>query len=205
MKPALIVIFALIILKFYSFSLLCEKKLENNVASDFLYFDSTKIESVIQNQEADILNFSKAREDWYQSFKKLSNQIKQPCSLEELSEEFNSSEFRNYVENVGLTKEHNRLLIINEAYNKILEKLSSSSITQVKERPYILSLKRNLDSMNLILGYAMYGEIRAQVIHNRDTINTNILPVNIGPVKGEVTFLVTSSKSKEMRCYKKRY
>jgi len=76
---------------------------------------------------------------------------------------------------------------------------------KVKEQPYLLSLVRHKDSMDIVLGYGMYGDIEAQMVYKGDTIGVNSLPVNIGEVEGDVTFLLTNQNNKEKRCYKKRF
>ena len=59
--------------------------------------------------------------------------------------------------------------------------------------------------MDIVLGYGMYGDIEAQLVHKGDTIDVYSLPVNIGEVKGDITFLLTNQNNKEKRWYKKRF
>ena len=216
MKSIYFIIIFLILAKAYSHTLLKQETEKNELTSEFIEYNLryAQLDDIINQIWEIIIDFSKTRDNWYSAAQELKNNfnVSNELSIDELIDSFNSAELRKifnyleltYEENPGLSKEHNRLLVIKSGYEIIKEAIVGHEF-RIKEQPYLLGLERHKDSMDIVLGYGMYGDIEAQLVHKGDTIDVYSLPVNIGEVKGDITFLLTNQNNKEKRWYKKRF
>ncbi len=216
MKYLQFIIIILILGKTYSYTILKQETERNELTSEFIEYDLrySQLDEVINHKWETIKDFSKTKDNWYEAAQELKTKlnISNEIGIGGLIDLFNSAELRKilnyseltYEENPGLSKEHNRLIVIKSGYQIIKEAIVGNEF-RMKEKPYLLGLERHKDSMDIVLGFGLYGDIEAQLVHKADTIDVYSLPVNIGEVKGDVTFLLTNQNNKEKRCYKKRF
>ena len=217
MKLLLTILVVLFMAKVYTTSLYRDKVKENSLAASFIEYDLSRknLESLEIYQKQVLLDLAKSRLHWYNATQLLLQKLESRNAIEaeEIASVFNNASLKElleyptveYVANKGLSENHNRLLAMSSGYNVVIKELLVNQDSVSKVRPYILGLKRSNDSMDLVLGAANYGKIEAKVVYKEDTIEVNELPINLGPIKGDVIFFVTDSLTKEKRWCNRRY
>lgn len=223
MKVLLPVLILFVGIKTYSISYLKEKTEENILTASFIDYDlnSSRLDNIIKGQVDHILDISKTKKEWYLAAKDLTNKvrnlkykikIKESTDSTELVEIFNSAKFRDlldyqnvrFKENPGLSFEHNCLLLIADGYNEVLNGFSKD-LNAYKERPFLISLERRNDSIDLLLVSAIQDKFDAQLVYKGDTMKVDSLPINIGQIDDNVLFLVTNPNTNHTAWYGKRY
>lgn len=216
MKLIFATLIALILIKGYTFSSYKEKvsKLEQTLSYINYDLKSNRLENKIQIQEDSIIELTNFQPNWYNASKNLFTKLKSSHfdNIGQLINIFNTSPLREFInysditfdEKVELSKKHNELLLISSGHSSVIKKLVLKKKKLPYERPYLVSLNKGRDSMDIILINAMHGKIDGlQIAYNGDTTEINSLPINIGHVKGEVSLIVIDSLREDNLCYRR--
>ncbi len=215
----------LILIKIYSYTVYNQSVLDNEKALEFIEYDldSKRLDNHIYYAKEDILDLSRSNRKWYNQIKNLIDEVEwtKDSSAEEILTIFNNSKLRSiinypnitYSNNKGLSDPHNRLLVLSLCYSMLQSELSEIKQREPLEIPYLVGLSRERDSMGLTLFTAIHDDIKlitsvgmtVDLIYNSDTIEVNSLPINIGPINGDVEFLFTDSLTNKKSWFRKRY
>ena len=219
MRGLLITTLILTLAKIYTGSLLTKAQTENAQVQAFVDYDfnSGRLESSVYGLIETVLDLAKTKSSWFQATGQLidTNEKLKTAPLDDLVKAFNEADLKDafdypdivYEENKGLTYEHNRLLLLANGYEEIFKKMSEKSYgNALLERPYLLDLRRDGDSMEVDLVYALTGPVNNfSLVYQGDTIILDSLPVNIGPVKGLVKLGITDEVTGEQKWYSKEF
>lgn len=206
------------LIKAYTYNSYQEKLVINEQALSFIQYDldTKRLENLIKNQTRTILDLAKSDSNLYTTSQELINNLSSSSngSIEKHLLIFNSSVLKDllnfppieFKQNNGLSIEHNLLMTKSHGYSVLISLLYQKKKLIPKERPYLISLERDKDSLDLLLGIAMHGKINDLIlVHKSDTIKVDSLPINIGPINGELSFIFTDSPYENRICYSKKY
>ena len=219
MQRLLTILLILILAKLYTGSLLTKAKAEHAQVQAFIDYDfnSHRLESSVYGLEQTLLDLAKTRSSWFRSTSQLIDTIKklETAPPNAIVKVFNEAELKDtfqyldivYAENKGLSYEHNRLLLLAKGYEEIFKKLSKKSYgSTLLERPYLMGLIRDGDSMEVDLVYALTGPVdNFSLEYQGDTIMLDSLPVNLGPIKGPVKLCIIDKVTGKQQCYRKEF
>jgi len=201
----------------YSNNLYHEKLTENEQASSFVEYDlrSWRLKDLLHDPINTVIELSRKNLKFYNATEQLFENLAKLDSTNSVNSEkiltvFNSSSLKDlincpdieYINNEGLSDEHNSLLAKTNIYSSIIDYLYPFTKESIlAERPYIFTLSRGKDSIDVGIAYGLYGKVNGALFtYNNDTITVDSLPLNIGRVNGEISFIVTDSITNKVSC-----
>ena len=161
-------------------------------------------------------DWSKRDEKLYESCNELLDKLDNLGSIptQAYLEIINSSELSkilsckiSYNDNLGLLDEHNFLLCQTKSLIQLLSTVDSIYAEQTTiDRPYLLDLKVERDSMQVQLIYGIGGPIdNIELTYNDILYKIDALPLNVGLIDGVVRLCIIDPITGEKVCYKKQY
>jgi hypothetical protein len=202
MRTKGIFILILIVGKLFSYNFLSTAQSENNQISAFVNYDveSERLDDIIESQSRTIKRLLRKRLEINEGAESLINEITSSPStaIQELESIFNESKLYevlncpdvNFIKNSSLSDAHNRLLLLQQGYGVVFKKLIEIESQSPIERPYLTSLKRGMDSMDIYLVNGHSGRLSATLYYQNDSVTVKELPINVGEITGKVEIKV---------------
>ena len=191
----------------------------NEGASSLVEYDYLKLEetSTLNDIRRSLLDFSRQDTNIYKSFNSLLREIDDlvDASTEEYLSAVHRSRLKSdlalsleYENNLGLSDRHNFLLCQQATLLQIASRLDTvmSKKESLIDRPYLVSLDVEEDSMEVAIAYGLSGPVNKMTLLNKGVEQPlDSLPIRIEEVEGQVKLCVVDPVSGNKVCYGKEF